>query len=418
MIARAAPGPKTGRVCPPCSKSQAHRLLICAALGEGETVVECDSVSRDIEATADCLRALGAGIRPTAGGYVVEPVRSVPEGEVFLPCGESGSTLRFLLPIVGALGADAVFRREGRLPARPLAPLDAELIRHGMTLTEDGADLRCSGMLRPGAYTMPGDISSQYISGLLMALPHLDGDSTLTVTGKVESGAYITITENVLALAGIRMDKRQGGWSIPGGQTGALPGKIQVEGDWSGASFFLSIGALGREGVTAEGMNLSSAQGDRDVLEVLRAMGAEVTEEGSSVTVRGGSLHGTVIDAAQIPDLIPTLAAVAAAAEGETRIINAARLRLKESDRLSATAQMLRSLGGTAVELPDGMVIRGGIPLHGGAVDARGDHRIAMAAAVAACAADGEVTVDGGECVAKSYPAFWEDYAALKGETI
>ena len=419
MIARAAPGPKTGRVRPPCSKSQAHRLLICAALGGGKTVVECDSISRDIEATADCLRALGARISPAeGGGFVMDPIRSVPKGEALLPCGESGSTLRFLLPVVGALGADAVFRREGRLPERPLAPLDAELIRHGMVLSENGADLRCSGRLLPGEYTLPGDVSSQYISGLLMALPHLGGGSTLAVTGRIESGAYITMTENALALAGVRVDKTPEGYLIPGGQTGALPGKIRVEGDWSGAAFFLCIGALSREGVTVEGMDLSSAQGDRGVLEILRSMGAEITEEGSSVTVRRGDLHGTVIDAAPVPDLIPTLAAVAAAAEGETRIINAARLRLKESDRLSATSGMLRSLGASVEELPDGLVITGGQALHGGAVDARGDHRIAMAAAVAACAADGEVTVDGGECVAKSYLAFWEDYSALKGETI
>ena len=419
MIARAAPGPKTGRVRPPCSKSQAHRLLICAALGGAETVVECDSVSRDIDATADCLRALGARIRPAeGGGFVVDPIRTVPKGEAILPCGESGSTLRFLLPVIGALGADAAFRREGRLPERPLAPLDAELTRHGMALRAERADLHCSGRLLPGEYTLPGDVSSQYISGLLMALPHLDGDSSLTVTGRIESGAYITMTENALALAGVRIDKTPGGYFIPGGQTGALPERVRVEGDWSGAAFFLCIGALSREGVTVEGMDLTSAQGDRGALDILRSMGAEIAAEGSQVTVRRGSLHGTVIDAAPVPDLIPTLAAVAAAAEGETRIINAARLRLKESDRLSSTSGMLRSLGASVEELPDALVIRGSRTLRGGAVDALGDHRIAMAAAVAACAADGEVTVDGGECVAKSYPAFWEDYAALKGETI
>ena len=418
MIARAAPGPKTGRVCPPCSKSQAHRLLICAALSSRASEIECDGVSRDILATAECLAALGAGIRPLDnGGFRVEPIRSVPAGTALLPCGESGSTLRFLLPVVGVLGARAVFRREGRLPERPLAPLDGELSRHGMELRSEGADLLCSGTLRAGAYTLPGDVSSQYISGLLMALPRAEGDSTLAVTGKIESAAYITMTENALALSGLRPEKTPGGYRIAGGRAGTLPGRLRVEGDWSGAAFFLCIGALSRTGVTVEGMDLSSAQGDRAVLDILSAMGARIDREGTCVTVRRGELRGTVIDAAPVPDLIPTLAAVAAAAEGETRIINAARLRLKESDRLSATAELLRALGGEAEELPDGLIIRGGKPLRGGAADARGDHRIAMAAAVAACAADGEVTVGGGECVAKSYPAFWEDYAALKGET-
>ena len=250
-----------------------------------------------------------------------------------------------------------------------------------------------------------------------MALPRAEGDSTLAVTGKIESAAYITMTENALALSGLRPEKTPGGYRIAGGRAGTLPGRLRVEGDWSGAAFFLCIGALSRTGVTVEGMDLSSAQGDRAVLDILSAMGARIDREGTCVTVRRGELRGTVIDAAPVPDLIPTLAAVAAAAEGETRIINAARLRLKESDRLSATAELLRALGGEAEELPDGLIIRGGKPLRGGAADARGDHRIAMAAAVAACAADGEVTVGGGECVAKSYPAFWEDYAALKGET-
>ena len=346
MIARITPGPKTGRVRPPCSKSQAHRLLICAALGERESVIYCDSVSRDIEATAECLRALGAGIRPVDDdGLLVEPIRTIPKGVCRLPCRESGSTLRFLLPVVGALGCEAVFHREGRLPERPLTPLDTELTRRGMTLIADGADLRCAGKLTAGDYTLPGDVSSQYISGLLMALPHIEGNSTLTVTGNRESAAYITMTENALALAGVRIEKTRDGYTIPGGQTGALPEKLRVEGDWSGAAFFLCMGALSAGGITVEGLDQNSAQGDRTVLDILRAMGAEITVSDQGVTVRRGALRSAVIDAAPVPDLIPALAATAAAARGETRIVNAARLRLKESDRLVTTAAMLRALG-------------------------------------------------------------------------
>ena len=413
-----SPGPKTGRVRPPCSKSQAHRLLICAALSQNAVEIECDSVSRDIEATAACLSALGAHLRRTEKGYAVSPIRTVPEGECRLPCGESGSTLRFLLPVVGALGAEAAFHREGRLPERPLAPLDSELARHGMHLAADGAALRCSGQLLPGDYTLPGDVSSQYISGLLMALPRLSGESTLTVTGKVESEAYITMTENALALAGVRMEKSNWRYTIPGGQTGTLPEKRRVEGDWSGAAFFFCMGALSRGGVMVEGMDRCSVQGDRAVLDILRAMGAEITAGLDGISARGGALHAIEIDAAPIPDLIPTLAAVAAAAEGETRIVNAARLRLKESDRLATTAAMLRALGGDVDELPDGLVVRGKERLAGGTVDSCGDHRIAMAAAVAASACRDSVTILGSECAAKSYPAFWKDLAALKGETI
>ena len=418
MTTTVMPGPRSGRVRPPCSKSQAHRLLICAALSGRESVIRCDTVSRDIEATAECLRALGASIRPTGeDGLLVTPIRALPEGERRLPCAESGSTLRFLLPVVGALGARAVFLREGRLPERPLAPLDAELTRHGMTIEAEGALLRCGGKLRPGGYTLPGDVSSQYISGLLMALPHLDSASTLTVTGKRESEAYVTMTENALALAGIRIDPTAEGYSIPGGQTGALPEMLRVEGDWSGAAFFLCMGALSGQGVTVEGMDLASAQGDRGVLDILRAMGARIDTDGAAVRVRRGELRGTVIDAAPVPDLIPALCAAAAAAEGTRRAVNAARLRLKESDRLATTAAMLRALGGEVEELPDGLVIRGGKPLRGGTVDSHGDHRIAMAAAVAACAAEGPVQVLGSECVGKSYPDFWQHLSALKGES-
>ena len=417
MIVDIIPGPRTGSVRVPCSKSRAHRLLIAAALGREPVSVECDGISRDIEATAACLAALGAGITRTGSGYRVEPIRSIPADEVSLPCGESGTTLRFLLPVAGALGIRAVFRREGRLPERPLAPLDRELTAHGMELTPDGALLRCAGRLTPGAYELPGNVSSQYVSGLLMTLPLLDGESTLAVTGKVESAAYITMTEQVLSLAGIELRKSTADYSIPGGQRYALPPAVRVEGDWSSAAFFLCMGAMSENGVTVAGLDPDSEQGDRAVLEILTRMGAEVRWSGSGVTVRRGELHGTLIDAAPVPDLIPALSAAAALATGETRIINAARLRLKESDRLESTAAMLRAVGGGVEELSDGLVITGRDRLDGGSADTQGDHRIAMAAAVAACGCTGSVTVDGAECVAKSYPGFWEDFSALKGES-
>lgn len=419
MTVTVAPGPRTGAVKIPCSKSQAHRLLILAALGEKSVTVECDGLSRDIRATAACLNALGAEITDAGGGALhVTPVRRVPTGLCVLPCGESGSTLRFLLPVAGALDAEIVFRREGRLPDRPLAPLDGVLADHGMTLRTDGADLFCAGRLTAGDYTIRGDVSSQYISGLLMALPRLEGDSTLTVTGKRESEAYITMTEDALRLAGIPFEKRNSVYIIQGNQRPHLPEWLRVEGDWSSAAFFLCMGAFSRRGITATGMNIASSQGDRGVTDILRTLGARVEETADAVTVRRGELRGCTIDAAQAPDLIPALCAVAAATEGETRIVNAGRLRLKESDRIESTAAMLRSLGARVDTLPEGMIIHGTSTLAGGEVDPRGDHRIAMAAAVAACACTGPVTVRQSHCAEKSYPRFWEDLAALKGETV
>ena len=411
-----SPGARTGRVHIPASKSQAHRLLICAALGEETCEIVCDGVSADIAATAKCLNALGAKVERTETGFLVSPIQKVPEGCCEFLCGESGSTLRFLLPVVGALGAQAAFHREGRLPQRPLVPLDDVLTAHGMTLSEDGDLLLCSGQLQAGNYEIAGNVSSQYISGLLMALPRLTGESTLTVTGPLESAAYIAMTEDALRLSGVEFSKNGASYAIPGGQRFRLPARTAVEGDWSNAAFFLCMGALAKGGVRVEKLNLKSSQGDRGVLDVLRAFGAEVGEEGDTVTVRRGTLRGVTIDASPIPDLIPVLSVVASVAAGETRVENASRLRLKESDRLQSTANLLRALGGRVEEKEDGLVITGVPALHGGSAETQNDHRLAMSAAVAACTATGEVTVDNDACVAKSYPRFWEDYGSLKGE--
>ena len=415
MIRELTPGPRCGCVKIPASKSQAHRLLIVAALGEGETRLVCDGISKDIAATVACLKALGAEIREEDGALRVRPIRDLPAGECRLPCGESGSTLRFLLPVVGALGARAVFVREGRLPERPLSPLDRELCAHGMTLAADGALLHCGGKLVPGAYSLPGNVSSQYISGLLLALPKLAGESRLAITGPLESAAYVTMTEDALRLAGIPLDKHNIVYIINGQQEARLPESLTVEGDWSNAAFFLALGALSPQGMKVMGMDRRSSQGDRAVLEILRGFGAEIAEEGSELLIRRGTLRAQVIDAAPIPDLIPVLSVVAAVAEGETHIVNAGRLRLKESDRLRSTTAMLSALGAQIEELPEGLVIGGKPQLLGGTVDTVGDHRIAMSAAVAASVCTGNVTVEGAECVQKSYPRFWEDFDALFG---
>lgn len=409
------PGARRGFVSIPASKSQAHRLLICAALGTEETELVCGGSSADIEATVRCLNALGARIEKRgADAFGIKPIENAPTGLCVLPCGESGSTLRFLLPLVGALGAEAEFIMEGRLPQRPLAPLDAVLCAHGMRLERAGNSLRCSGRLSPGEYEISGEVSSQYISGLLMALPRLNGESRLTVTGRIESAGYIAMTEDALRLAQIKFEKQDRAYHIPGTQRGLLPAHCRVEGDWSNAAFFLAIGALSDAGVTVRGLNLSSSQGDRAVLDILCAFGAEIETGADSVTVRRAALKGVTIDAAPIPDLIPVLSVIAAAAEGETRVINAARLRLKESDRLSSTARLLAALGADVREQESGLIIRGGA-LTGGRVDSFRDHRIAMSAAVAACAASGAVEVIDSECVAKSYPRFWADFDALEG---
>lgn len=408
------PGQRRGTVAAPASKSHAHRLLICGALGGSEVTIACGDISKDIAATANCLNALCADVAIDGDGTIkTTPAVKNDRRELF--CGESGSTLRFLLPVCGALGAEAVFHREGRLPERPLSPLDEVLRAHGMTIEEQGDLLLCRGQLCSGLYEIPGDISSQFISGLLFALPLLHGDSTIRIIGKTESAAYIAMTEQALQESGIRFARHGSEYTVFGDQQYALPEHCTVEGDCSNAAFFLCMGALSDEGICVTNLPAETRQGDRAVLDILHRFGAEVTVSGDEIFVRGGTLHGCRIDAAPIPDLIPVLSVVAATAEGETQIVNAARLRLKESDRLRTTAELLTALGGNVTELPDGLVIRGGT-LKGGTVNSCNDHRIAMSAAVAACVCREAVTVLDPDCTDKSFPRFWESFARLERE--
>ncbi len=415
MIRAVLPGARSGSVNIPASKSQAHRILICAALSGQDTDIICRGISNDISATMDCLNAMGSDITADGNGkLLVRASRGLRSGIRRLHCGESGSTLRFLLPVVGSLGIDCEFIMEGRLPDRPLAPLDSELLEHGMDIEKDGNILRCSGALQSGHYTIPGNVSSQYISGLLMALPLLEGDSVLEITGTVESADYISMTEQALGLSGISFEKSDSGYSIPGRQRYRLSRELTVEGDYSSAAFFLCMGALSDAGVTVRGLDLNSLQGDRRITDILTSFGAIVSAQGDGIMVRRGGLRGMTVDAAMIPDLIPVLSVVAAASEGETRFVNAGRLRLKESDRLESTFLLLSALGADIEQLESGLIIRGKPRLSGGRSDSFGDHRIAMSAAVAACVCDGPVTISGAECVSKSYPRFWWDFDSLE----
>ncbi len=404
------PGQRHGTVAAPASKSHAQRLLLAAALGSAPVTLRCRDISRDIAAMIECLRALGAEIAIDGDALRVTPIEQVPRGTVDLPCGESGATLRFLLPVVGALGVPAVFHPEGR--PRPIAPLIDVLTVHGMEIRVENGAIFCNGKLLAGDYKINAGESSQYVTGLLYALPLLYGDSALTLTGEVVSAPYLTLTEQVLRGAKIRFDKSENRYTIPGGQVYAQSDTV-VEGDWSGAAAFACMGALSRDGVSVRGLNLDSLQADRAIVDTLRRFGAGVDTAGDAVTVRRGSLLGGNIDVSQTPDLLPVLAAVAATAAGETRLTGAARLRGKESDRLHTTAAMLTALGADAAETPDGLIIRGRGRLRGGSVDAANDHRIAMAAAVAASVCQTEVIINGAACVDKSYPAFWEDLAWL-----
>lgn len=396
------------------SKSAAHRLLLCAALSQTPTVVSCETTSADIDATIRCLVGLGAGIKWQDGHYLVHPLSTRGTAPCRLDCGESGSTLRFLLPVAAALGRTATFQLAGRLFDRPMDALEQALTAHGCRIERNAAEqtLTVSGKLTPGAFTLPGDISSQFISGLLFALPLLSAESTLVITGKRESVGYIDLTLQALQQFYITSIPTETGFLIAPARYES-GGDLLVEGDWSNAAPFFCMAALGGS-VRMTGLSSASLQGDKAILPLLAQMGASVKQRDGVVTVTGGTLHPCDIDARDVPDLVPVLAAVAAAIPGRTHITGAARLRLKESDRLSTTAQLLNALGGTVTETPDGLDIDGKASLRGGTVFAHGDHRIAMAAAVASVVCQNAVTVENAESVEKSYPTFWEDLERLK----
>ena len=373
------------------SKSQAHRLLICAAFSDTPTTIICPETNQDIEATAACLRGLGAEITRTDDGYVVTSVNELPHSAL-LDCNESGSTLRFLLPIVGALGVDTTFQLAGRLPHRPLSPLWEEMERMGCTLSRPTKNtIYVQGPLRAGNYQIDGSVSSQFITGLLYAAALMSGTTTIEIIGKLESKPYIAMTQQSLAIFGVDSQN----FTVAGSRPFHSPGKLFVEGDWSNGAFFLAANKLGSN-IAVSGLMPNSTQGDKKCATLLSEIHNPIT-----------------IDAADIPDLVPILAVTAGALTGAT-FKNIARLRLKESDRVATVAAMIESLGGSAIVSENEMQVLPG-KYRSCTIDAAGDHRIAMAAAIAATVADGPVTILGAQCVAKSYPTFWDEYKRLGG---
>jgi len=407
------PGLLRGNVKAIPSKSQAHRAFICAALANiqattntnkqtskqehitNPTHIECDGTSDDIEATKACLSAL----------------ETQNEKQVTLPCGESGSTFRFLLPIAGALGRKASFLLEGRLPERPLSPLYEELVKHGCKMSPQGSNpFTIEGQLTPGKYILNAGISSQFISGLLFALPLLNEDSEIHLTGSIESFPYIELTIAMLEVFNIKIKFENMIFFIPRNQIYQSPGTLKVEGDWSNAAFWLCANAIPGNKITVSGLDMNSKQGDRAVLEILKQFGNDPDDNDSD----NNKLHGIEIDATDIPDLVPILSVVAASAEGTTIIRNAGRLRIKESDRLAAVTDLLSILGADIKETEDGLIINGGKPLTGGTVSSHSDHRIAMSAAIAAVLCNEPVIIRGAEAVNKSYPTFFEERRRLE----
>ena len=407
------PSPLKGEIAAIPSKSVAHRMLICAALADGPTTLRIPKTSDDIDATADCLRALGAAITVNNEDYIVEPIAQI-ENIPLLDCGESGSTLRFLLPVAAAAADRCRFDGHGRLPERPLSDLTDAMKEHGVSFDGEKLPFTIGGRLRGGIYRLPGNVSSQYITVLLLALPLCEEDSVIELTTALESASYIDITLSVLKTFGITVHCERNRYIIPGKQVFRSPGTLPVEGDWSNAAFFLTAAALNND-IAMTGLNPNSAQGDRKIIALLEQLGAVTQKDNGRLTLRSDELKGCTIDIQDTPDLLPVLSVAAAFAQGKTTFINAARLRLKESDRLASSAAMIENLGGRAEVGEDELTVYG-TGLIGGPVESCNDHRIAMSAAVAATRCSKPVTILNAEAVKKSYPGFYNDYNKTGGK--
>lgn len=402
MDVRIQPKRLSGTVTPPPSKSLAHRMIIAASLAAGTSTVHHADFSQDVEATLRCMQALGArwetaedGLRISGIGGIRRPFADLPRFD----CGESGSTLRFLIPISLAADRGGVFTGRGRLMERPQKPYFDLFDEKGISHRQKDGVLTVRGQLAPGDFRLPGNVSSQFFTGLLLALPMLEGPSTLSSTTVLESAAYVTMTMGVLEQAFVPVRFSPGDDTFRISPAIYRPFDAAVEADWSQAAFWYAAQTLGST-VRIRGMEVGSFQGDKVILK-------------HAGTLAGS---GTVnIDLSNCPDLLPPLAVMAAVRRGTTRFTGAARLRLKESDRLSTVCEMLTALGGQAEEGSDSLTVCGVPVLTGGVVDGANDHRIVMAAAVAATCCQKPVVITGAEAVKKSYPGFWREYEALGG---
>lgn len=410
MNIKIIPKPLSGTVSSIASKSHAHRLMIAASLCAVPCQVNISHMNEDLEATRNCLSQLN-------------------DDEPVLDCNESGSTLRFMLPISMALKNKATFWGAGRLPERPLSPLKEEMESHGCTFhtfpslqTEKSRPIfTVSGRLKGGIFNLAGNISSQYITGLLFALPLLEEDSTLNITSKLESIGYITLTLEVLKLFGLNIkftpsepfqENQTCSFFIKGGQQYISPGEVTAEGDWSNAAFWIAADVLSRlvhdssqQRVSCSNLNFNSSQGDKEIISFTQ-----------TITAASNQNKKLSFDVSDVPDLVPVLAVLAASRQGTTEIMNASRLRIKESDRLTTVREIIESLGGDVTELSDGLVINGTGKLQGGTVNGHNDHRIVMAASIASILCREPVTILGAQAVNKSYPKFFDDFTKLGGE--
>lgn len=411
-----SPGMLKGCITIPSSKSISHRAVICAGLSEGMSTIENVSFSEDIEATCAAMKCFGVDIRGTDNSLTIKGSQDVKVTDSYIDCSESGSTLRFLVPLAAISGEMVTFGARGKLVERPMQPyydiFDVQKIKYKNA--EGRLPLTIDGKLKPGEFKLKGNISSQFISGLLFALSALDGDSKIIITTELESKPYIDLTLDVLTEFGINIENHDYKEFIIKGKQAYKPRDFKIEGDFSQAAFWLVACTLGSD-VECLGLNIDSRQGDKNILNIIENMGGKIFAEGNKVKAVPSKTKGATVDASQCPDLVPIIAVLAALSKGTTKIINAERLRFKESDRLNAISLELGKIGADIEENEDGLTIVGKDMLEGGTVDSWNDHRIAMAIAIAAARCKNPIVIKNADCIKKSYPEFWNDLRKLGG---
>ncbi len=413
MQVKIKPAKPNGEVFAISSKSDAHRAIISASLADNKTKISISHTSKDIEATLNCIKNMGANFEKSGEVYEITPIENFVKNPT-LDCFESGSTLRFLLPVLACLGEGATFIGSGRLPKRPMEIIVDLLKEHGNSFSASSLPITLSGKTTPGVFEIAGNVSSQYISGLLFALPLLLEESKIVLISHLESSAYVDLTIDVIKRFGGDIKRCGNEFLIKPIGTYKSPKHYTVEGDWSNAAFFLVMGALGGK-VSVTNLNLSSRQSDKMILDVLKLAGANITIKDDGISVSKNDLKPFDFDVSQCPDLFPVMSILACGAVGKSTLYNAKRLRIKESDRIKSTRELIENLGGKVKETEDSLTIYGTGKLSGGKVNSANDHRIAMSAFVSSVICDEDILLKDAEAINKSYPSFMEDFKKVGG---
>jgi 3-phosphoshikimate 1-carboxyvinyltransferase len=410
------PSSLKGKIKVPPSKSLCHRAIIASGLSRGRSAISNIIYSEDIRATCNGMKALGVNIDEGENCLIIDGsgFGRLAEGEI--DCNESGSTLRFLIPLALLTGEEVTLTGRGGLAARPLNTYYKIFEKQNILCSSrQGLPLTLKGKLMPGDYEVEGNISSQFITGLMFALPLLEGDSRIIITTELESKGYVDLTMDILKRYSIEVENKGYREFFIKGNQHYRAQDYRVEGDFSQAAFWLVAGILGGE-VECSDMFLDSLQGDKAIVDIIREMGGDISVNGDKILAKVSRTSGITIDASECPDLVPILAVLAALSEGTTRIIKAERLRIKESNRLKAMATELNKLGAEVVETQDGLIIKGKESLRGGTVDSWNDHRIAMALSIASIKCTEPVVITNSDTVKKSYPEFFKDFLLLGGK--